>query len=276
MTRRWYVVAATAAFALSGLFAGVAGASTPVPSGVSYVAYCAATSATAFQGCYLDGASTPATVPAGSTITTDPVVPSTAIPTTGLTAPDGILGVIPPWQVNRRLHIPRDATTFLYIDKQVNFFIPGTVVSSLSLPITTPTDIPVTGDYSSFGAGTYYVASNSDATSGPVAITCTGATNTPTDELTGCTSSATDSIAKGSDVGAPGSCITPGSVLQTIGEGSMKGKTLFKNNEDYAVVRMAYTTNGLTFHDVTPAGGIHGLASPTAQTGIRWVSPEAP
>ena len=273
MRRLWYVVAATAAFAFSGLFAGVAGASNPVPSGDSYVAYCATTLATALQGCYLDGASAPATIPAGSTITTDPVVPPTATATTGLTAPDGILGVVPRWQVNRRLHIPWDATTFLYIDKQVSFFIPGTLVSNLTLPITTPTDIPVTGDYSSFGAGTYYVASNSDAASGPVAITCTGATDTPTDELTGCTSSATDSIAKGSDVGAPGSCITPGTVLQTIGEGSLKGKTLFKNNEDYAAVRMAYTTNGVTFHDVTPAGGIQGLSSPTAQTGIRWVSP---
>ncbi len=273
MRRLWYVVAATATFALSGWFAGVAGAATPVPSGVSYVAYCATASATAFQGCYLDGASAPATIPAGSKITTDPVVPPTATATTGLTSPDGILGVIPRWQVNPRLHIPRNATTFLYIDKQVNFFIPGTLVGNLTLPITTPTDIPVTGDYSSFGAGTYYVASNGDAASGPVGITCTGATNTPTDELTGCTSSATDSIAKGSDVGAPDSCITPGTVLQTIGEGSLKGKTLFKNNEDYAAVRMAYTTDGVTFHDVTPAGGVQGLGSPIAQTGIRWVSP---
>jgi hypothetical protein len=273
MRRLWYAVAATAAFALSGLIPGVAGASTTIPNGVSYVAYCATASATSFQGCYLDGASTPANIPAGSKITTDPVVPPTAMATTGLTAPDGILGVIPSWQVNPRLHIPRDATTFLYIDKQVNYFIPGTLVGNLSLPITTPANIPVTGDYSSFGAGTYYVASNGDAASGPAAITCTGATNTPTDELTGCTSSATDSIAKGSDVGAPGSCITPGTVLQTTGEGSLKGKTLFKNNEDYAAVRMAYTTNGLTFHDVTPAAGIQGLGSSTAQTGIRWVSP---
>jgi hypothetical protein len=273
MRRLWYAVAATAAFALSGLIPGVAGASTTVPNGVSYVAYCATASATSFQGCYLDGDSTPANIPAGSKITTDPVVPPTGMATTGLTAPDGILGVIPSWQVNPRLHIPRDATTFLYIDKQVNYFIPGTLVGNLSLPITTPANIPVTGDYSSFGAGTYYVASNGDAASGPAAITCTGATNTPTDELTGCTSSATDSIAKGSDVGAPGSCITPGTVLQTTGEGSLKGKTLFKNNEDYAAVRMAYTTNGLTFHDVTSAAGIQGLGSSTAQTGIRWVSP---
>ena len=266
------------AAAVAGLVAlivplgGVAGASTSVPSGTTYVAYCATTSSTSFQGCYVDGASAPVNVPAGSKITTDPIVPSTATATTGLTAPDGILGVVPASQVNPSLHVPAGATTIMYIDKQVNFFIPGKLntTGSLKLPILTPTDIPVSGDYSSFGAGTYYMASNNDVNSGPAAITCSGATST---DLTGCTSSAHDTIPTGNDVGAPGSCMTPGSVLQQIGEGSTKGKTLFKNNEDYAAVRMAYTTDGLTFHDVTPTAGIQGLATPTAQTGFRWVSP---
>jgi hypothetical protein len=263
-------LAATALVVFTAALGGTAGASTTPPHGVSYVAYCATASATSFQGCYVDGASSPVTIPAGSSITTDPVVPSTAIATTGLTAPDGILGVIPPGKVNSSLGIPARATTIMYIDKQVGFFLPGALTASLKLPLTTPTNIAVTANYSGFGAGTYYVASNSDVSSGPSALSCSGASST---ELMGCTSSATDTIAAGSDVGAPGACITPGSVLQTIGEGSTKGKTLFKNNEDYAAVRIAYTTDGLTFHDVTPPAGIQGLASPTAQTGFRWVSP---
>jgi hypothetical protein len=270
LKRLSHALAAAALVALTLSFGQVAGASSTVPPGVDYVVYCATTSATSFQGCYADGASAPVNIPAGSKVTTDPLVPPTATATTGLTAPDGILGVVPQDRVSRALGIPRHATTILYIDKQVNFFIPGTLVSGLTLPLTTPTDIPVTEDYSGFGAGTYYVASNGDVATGPVGLECTGATATT---LTGCTSTATDSIPAGSDVGAPGACITPGAVLQTIGEGSTKGKTLFKNNEDYAAVRMAYTTDGVTFHDVTPAGGIQGLGSPTAQTGIRWVSP---
>jgi hypothetical protein len=265
-------LAATVALAPGGVLAGAADASTPVPAGDSYVAYCATATATALQGCWLDGASGPASIPAGSTVSTDPIVPPTATHTAGLTSPDGILGIVPAAKVNPALHVPAGATTILYIDKQVGYFIPGTLAgsTSLHLPLTVATNIPVKGDYSSFGAGTYYVASNADVTSGPAALTCAGATGT---QLTGCTSSATDTIATGSTVGAPGSCVTPGSVLQQIGEGSTKGKTLFKNNEDYASVRIAYTTDGVTFHDVTPAAGIQGLASPTAQTGFRWVSP---
>ena len=239
--RLGYAIAAAVLVALTLSFGGVAGAATPVPAGANYVVYCATSSATSFEGCYVDGATAQVTVPGNSKVTADPVVPPTATATSGLTAPDGILGVIPPGQVSRDLGIPGHATTILYIDKQVGHFIPGTLVSSLALPISTPTDIPVTGDYSGFGAGTYYVASNADVNTGPAGLNCTGATTT---ELTGCTSAATDSIAAGSDVGAPGSCTTPGSVLQTIGEGSTKGKTLFKNNEDYAAVRMATRPTG--------------------------------
>jgi hypothetical protein len=254
-------------------FAGVAAAATATPPGTDAV-YCSGSTATAFTGCYVDGASSPLSVPAGSTITTDPVVPPTATSASGLISPDGILGVIPATDVPSGLGIPTGATTILYIDKQVGYFIPGTTTTALTLPISTPTNIVVTGDYSGFGAGTYYVASNSDVSSGPSSLSCTGAVfSAGNTTLQNCTSTNTDSIPKGSDVGAPGSCITPGSVLQEIGEGSTKGKTLFKNNEDYAAVRMAYTTDGTHFTDVTPAAGITGLASPTAQTGFRWISP---
>ncbi|MGH9122830.1 MAG: hypothetical protein ACRDYC_12960 [Acidimicrobiales bacterium] len=38
-------------------------------------------------------------------------------------------------------------------------------------------------------------------------------------------------------------------------------------------MHMAYTTDGINFHDVTPQAGIGGLGSPFAQSGTRWVSP---
>jgi hypothetical protein len=254
---------------------GVAFGATTTPAG-TYAVYCSAATANAFTGCYVDGASSPLSVPSGSTITADPVVPPTATAATGLTAPDGILGAVPVADVPSGLGIPSGATTILYVDKQVGYFIPGTTTATLTLPITTPTSVTVTGDYSGFGAGTYYVASNSDVNSGPSSLNCTGAvfnSGTGNTTLQACTSSNTDSIPAGNDVGAPGSCITSGAVLQEIGEGSTKGKTLFKNNEDFASVRMAYTTDGVNFTDVTPNSGITGLGSPTAQTGFRWISP---
>ncbi len=102
---------------------------------------------------------------------------------------------------------------------------------------------------------------------GIASITCTGAViKSGVDELTGCTASdgvpagATSVGAKSeNDVGGPGACVTPSAVLALTGEGSTKPKTLFKNNEDYTVVRAAWTTDGLTFHDL---GVVNGLNNP--------------
>jgi hypothetical protein len=44
-------------------------------------------------------------------------------------------------------------------------------------------------------------------------------------------------------------------VLEAIGEGSTKPKTLFKNNEDLTVLRVAYTTDGINFTDLGPISG---------------------
>jgi hypothetical protein len=244
-----------------------AGAATSTRRGVVAV-YCSGSTATSFTGCYVDGATSALTVPDGAKVTTDPTVPPTGMGTTGLTAPDGILGVIP--AADAPAAVPRNATTFLYIDKQVSFFIPGTVTAAVHLPITGG-NIPLSADYSSFGPGTYYLGGNTTKTIR--SVSCTGVTAAA---LTGCTSTdgtTADSVSAGNDVGAPGSCIATSAALATIGEGSSKPKTLFKNNEDYASVRMAYTVDGLHFHDVTPAAGIAGLASPTEQSGLRWVSP---
>src|ERR1700722_10108825 len=160
------LAAAAAAAALVGLvlpLGETADAATTTPAG-TYAVYCSGDTSTSFTGCYVDGQTAPLSVPAGSSITTDPVVPSTATATTGLTAPDGSLGVVPPADVNASLGVPAGATTILYIDKQVNFFIPGTLTSALTLPISTPTNISYSGgSYSSFGAGSYYVANKNAA-----------------------------------------------------------------------------------------------------------------
>ncbi len=69
----------------------------------------------------------------------------------------------------------------------------------------------------------------------------------------------------GSDVGGPGAAIASSATLGNIGEGSTKGKTLFKNNEDYTALRAAYTTNGVTFTDL----GIISGTDPANQTDIN-------
>jgi hypothetical protein len=269
MTRHRLAVAC-ATVALVTLFAPmtrVAGAATSTPPGI-FAVYCSGSTSSALTGCYVDGASADLHVPAGSAVSTDPTVPTTAIATTGLTAPDGILGVIPADKAPAG--VPEGATTFLYIDKQVNFFTPGAVTAKVTLPITNGS-MPVSADYTGFGPGTYYLGGNTTNTIR--SVHCIGVTPSL---LTGCTSndSATpDTVSKGNAVGAPGSCVASSAQLATIGEGNTKPKSLFKNNEDYAAVHMAYTTDGVHFHDVTPAGGITGLADPTAQTGLRWVSP---
>jgi hypothetical protein len=68
-----------------------------------------------------------------------------------------------------------------------------------------------------------------------------------------------DSVSSGSDVAIPGAALVPSSVLAQTGEGSTKSKTLYKNNEDYTVLRAAYTTDGVDFSDAGLANG--GLIS---------------
>lgn len=75
----------------------------------------------------------------------------------------------------------------------------------------------------------------------------TGSTNTKIGEGTGYW------------IGGPNAAVVPYSVLNKIGEGK-DGKTsgpgrLFGNNEDYTVLRAAYTTNGVNFTDLGPVSG---------------------
>ncbi len=131
---------------------------------------------------------------------------------------------------------------------------------------------------------------------GIATVTCTGADTDfggtgKGDELTGCTASSsglpsgTTSVSTKAEyeVGGPGACASSAAELAATGEGSAKPKTLFKNNEDYTVVRAAYTTDGITFHDLGVVSGLNnpsytgntGDTTPVGQTGtdqLRWVA----
>ncbi|MGA2926945.1 MAG: hypothetical protein ABSG43_13290, partial [Solirubrobacteraceae bacterium] len=118
----------------------------------------------------------------------------------------------------------------------------------------------------------YDAASGTGPSTGIVSVNCAGESATAgpggTPELLGCTVANLPSgdgsvIAQGGyTVGAPGACNAPGSVLQQTGEGSTSPKTLFKNNQDYTVIRAAYTSNGIDFTDLGP---VRGISNPTYQ-----------
>jgi hypothetical protein len=214
------------------------------------------------------------TIAPGNAITTDPVVPTASQPgtglitqTTGLVAPDGIVGVIPAGfnpGGGSPYGAPPNSTVVIYGEKILNYYIEGTTQSSVSLPAasftmaasTTPTQpIPSSGPFS------VYLGTNA----GIQQVTCNGyALSAGTGTFSGC-SGGTGSVSVGSDVGGPGAAIASSATLGNIGEGSTKGKTLFKNNEDYTALRAAYTTNGVTFTDL----GIISGTDPANQTDVN-------
>lgn|GEM_PF-1991254 len=99
----------------------------------------------------------------------------------------------------------------------------------------------------------------SNAPSGSVDVyNCTGGTAGGKIDQTGSTNT---KIGEGTGywIGGPNAAAVPYSVLHLIGEGK-DGKTsgpgrLFGNNEDYTVLRAAYTQNGVNFTDLGPVSG---------------------
>ena len=209
----------------------------------------------------------------------------------GLRAPDGVIGTFPAREVPGA---PRHSTVLVYGEKIVNHFTPATLVgkSSVSFPLnsSTPISLPVTSfGFTGTGAQSEASLTNGIApgpsntvtgiqlgfdsatgggpASGIVSVTCTGQTVTGgNDELTGCTvpalpSGDTSVTAQGGyTVGAPGACNAPSAALQATGEGSTNPKTLFKNNQDYTVIRAAWTTDGINFHDLGIVNGINSAS----------------
>jgi hypothetical protein len=168
--------------------------------------------------------------------------------TTGLVAPDGIVGALP--STISYPGAPSGSTVVIYGEKILNYFIEGTVSSGVTLPTGTIDMTPSTSTAEplSSGTNTIYVGT---ASNGIQAVTCTGYAS---GSFTGC-SGGTGSVASGNDVGGPGAAIAPSSVLTAIGEGSTKAKTLFKNNEDLTELRAAWTTDGVQFNDLGPISG---------------------
>ncbi len=190
----------------------------------------------------------------GAPITADPVIPATASMTSGLVAPDGIVGVLPSYP-----GAPAGSTIVMYTEKELNFYVAGTTTNSASTTFGssiafTPSpyvtqDLPAT-----ISASNPVTVSMGDVTQNTIVpVTCTGLTTGATDTLTGCGVPAADSTDKYSAtslLGAPGATTVPAATLALTGEGSTSTAKLFKNNEDLAVVRVAYTTDGLNFSTV--------------------------
>ncbi|HEY5198296.1 MAG TPA: Ig-like domain-containing protein [Solirubrobacteraceae bacterium] len=218
------------------------------------------------------------TVHQGDPITADPILPASARMTTGLIAPDGIVGTLPSYP-----GASAGSTVVLYTEKILADFVVGTVngyvdsssrfqAKAVPLPeatinytpsVTTSEPLPASGSF------TIYLGT---AVGSPIqAVTCTGFTSSALPsgapagsvDLTGC-SGGTGGVAVGNWVGGPNAATVPFSVLNEIGEGndaSSKGpEKLFGNNEDYTVLRAASTTDGVNFTDL---GAISGTTSGT-------------
>ena len=206
-------------------------------------------------------------VNSGDAVTTDPIVPNGVQQTNGLIAPDGIVGTLPA-SADSAWGAPPGSTLLVYGEKILNYYDAATTTSAVTLPAST---IPITPSYT-FGdlipaSGSFTIYPGVSA--GIQTVTCTGYTAT---SFTGCTGGS-GTVASGNTVGGPGAATAPFSVLNSIGEGKNKAASLFKNNEDLTVLRVAYTTDGTNFTDVGPISGASDGASdytdvnnPSAQT----------
>ncbi len=226
---------------------------------------------TTLEDCTTTG-SMPLTVHQGDAITADPILPAATKMTTGLVAPDGIVGTLPSYP-----NAPAGSTVVLYTEKLLSYFIVGTTDGSVS-SANKFTAGKVTLPASTIVYTPSVTASEPLPTSGPITIylgtevgkpiqqvTCTavtGATQTGvpahSEDLTGC-SGGTGTVAEGNWIGGPNAATAPYSVLEQIGEGN-NGKSkgpekLFGNNEDLTLLRAAYTTDGTNFTDLGPISG---------------------
>ncbi|MDH6114539.1 hypothetical protein P3T36_000939 [Kitasatospora sp. MAP12-15] len=215
-----------------------------------------AATATAFTGCTTRTAGG-VSIKAGDAVTADRLIPATAQQTSGLVSPDGIISTIPHYP-----GAPKGSVAVLYTEKILNYFTPTTTTAAVTLPAAI---LPV-ADSTALRPANGSVTVSLGTAAGIVQVACTGADAT---HLTGCTGG-TGTVAKGSSVGAPGAATVPYAQLATIGEGKNKPKSLFGNNEDYTVVRAAYTTDGLNFTDLGQVGGLGDPASGSDSV-LRWI-----
>ncbi len=241
--------------------------------------YCAQSNAnptTKIENC-TNTSGSPLVVHQGDAITMDPILPPHAQVTTGLKSPDGIVGTLRSYP-----NAPSGSTVVLYTEKILAYFIVGTTdgavnsknefkAGTIALPGAGTTTITYTSSVHpseplpSTGSFKIYLGT---AVGSPIQeVTCSGnapatQTGVPTGsyDLTGCTGG-TGSVKEGNWVGGPNAAIAPVATLEKIGEGknsSSKGpEKLFANNEDYTVLRAAYTENGINFTDLGPISGTY-------------------
>jgi hypothetical protein len=242
----------------------------------------------------------PLSVSVGNAITADPILPPHASVTTGLKAPDGIVGTLPSYP-----GAPAGSTVVLYTEKVLAYFIVGTTDGSVSgttftkgtvkLPASTITYTPSVHPSEPLPASEPFKIYLGTEVGQPIQeVTCTGFTAATQSgvpagsfNLTGC-SGGTGSVKEGNWVGGPHAAIAPVATLEKIGEGknsASKGpQKLFANNEDLTVLRAAYTENGIDFTDLGPisgstsgtgndSGSYNDVSNPDQQTSPSNTSP---
>jgi len=221
----------------------------------------------------------------GAPVTSDPVVPATAQQTSGLVAPDGIVGVLPTYP-----GAPAGSTTILYTEKELNYFVAGITNAAGTYSSTTGTAISffangntttTLGTPSAGSPVTVDVAD--DTTTSVIQATCTGLTvgssgtaissyaSPLIDTLTGCTVPTADNgnaYSAKDQIGAPGAALESPATLAKTGEGSTNQDKLYKNNEDLTILRAAYTTDGINFSTAGLANG--GIISGQGTEGSNY------
>ncbi len=247
-------------------------------------------------------------VAVGDVVTADPIDPAKTLGadpsgqpnvpvTSGLIAPDGIVGSVPAsaWASQGA---PGNSTVVLYTEKLLGYFIEGTTNGSVSsggtfssatfaLPHATINYQPSIFAHEalpSSGSFTLYIGSSAGSIQ---TLTCTGWTSSVPSaapsgsvDLTGCTGG-TGNVATGSSgnwIGGPGAAINTNAVLGQTGEGNgtksaaTQQQKLFGNNEDYTVLRAAWTTDGYTFHDMGALSGQASASGVDAGSGVTSTS----
>ncbi len=240
---------------------------------------------TKLEDCTTGPDGSPLAAAIGAPVTSDPVVPATAQQTSGLVAPDGIVGVLPTYP-----GAPAGSTTVLYTEKELNYFVAGVTNAAGSYSSTTGTNISffangntttTLGSPSPGSPVTVDVAD--DTTTSVIQATCTGLTvgsagtaissyaSPLIDTLTGCTVPTVDNgnaYGTKDQIGAPGAALESPSTLAKTGEGSTNQDKLYKNNEDLTILRAAYTTDGINFSTAGLANG--GVISGQGNEGSNY------
>ena len=246
-------------------------------------AYCAQSNnnpTTKIENCTTGPSGAALPLSTGMIVTSDPIIPATAYAsdpasggmTTGLIAPDGIVGTLPNYP-----GVPSGATAIMYTEKELNYYLAGDSTNAIGTVATSKKagagwgagpqtldfiaspyiaeDMPNPAAVTPSSPVTVTLGLTLDDgsnTAAMVPITCTGLTAAGANStLAGCTVPVADqnyTEAAKTYVGAPGAATVALATLEQQGEGSASNAVkLYKNNEDVSILRVAYTTDGSTF-----------------------------